>query len=705
MVNFLLKYSVIVIFALFLSWAYLFTPQSFFSLNNNLRDFLFDMRGELPQSKDIVIIDIDDASLQKFGQWPWSRSVVSDLITKLSDAKVGIIGLDIVFAEADQTSPHTIASKLNIESSNLDNYDQILAKTFSSTPTIGGYIFKFEDKSETNGPLIPAVFLEKGLKSNNSMLNPKNIVLNIDVLQDSFYSTGFFNNIPDSDGMIRKVPLVMRYKGIIYPSLVLEMLRIYSNASNVEIYGDNIGITKIKFGDFTIPTDNMGRLFVNFRGGSRHFKYISALDILNGNFEVQDVAGKFVLVGTSAVALSDLRAIPLDSVIPGVEVLANVLDNILQGDFLYAPPNEVIYDLLVIFCIVIIFSVIFSYVNSWLLLPIVVISSILMYQIFFYILFDLGIVLNLLFPFLAFTGTLILVVSLDYLNTIRQKEFIQRIFEKKVSKAVMLDLIKEKNNSLLEVHEKEVSIFFSDIRNFTTISEEINVSSRLVLLLNRYLTPMAEEISKQEGTIDKFIGDAIMAYWNAPNNVKDHADKAVISAVKQIELLQELNKDLYIEFGVKLKIGIGIHTGVVTVGEIGSMTRSDYTVIGDNVNLASRIEELNKFYNANIIISEDTRKQLKGEYVLRSLDIVRVRGKKNYVELYEVISLNKDEKLIKELEHYNKALTLFRNGELDKAYEEFKVLYNRYKDTLYDIYCDRCREYIEHPNKVFDVIY
>lgn len=705
MANSLLKYSAIVIFVLFLSWTYLFTHQSFFSLDNNLRDFLFNKRGDLPQSKDIVIIDIDDDSLDKFGQWPWPRSIVSDLIKKLSDAQAGIIGLDIVFSEADQTSPHTFASKLNMDVSDLDNYDEILAKTFSSTPTIGGYIFKFEGKDNHSGPLIPAVFFEKGLQSNKSILSPQSVVLNIDILQESLYSSGFFNNTPDTDGMIRKVPLVMRYQGIIYPSLVLEMLRIYSNVSHVEIYGDEIGVEKIKIGDFDIPTDHMGRLFVNFRGGSRHFKYISAGDILNGNFDVKDIAGKFVLVGTSAVALSDLRATPLDNVIPGVEVLANALDNILRSDFLYTPIDAVLYDLLIIFSIVIAFSIIFSYLKSWILLPAVVLSIILLYHIFIYLLFDLGIVLNLLFPILAFSGTLILVVSLDYLNSIRQKEFIQRIFEKKVSKAVMLDLIKEKDHTLLEAKEQEVSIFFSDIRNFTTISEDISESSKLVSLLNYYLTPMAEEISNHEGTIDKFIGDAIMAYWNAPNHIENHADKAVQSALTQIKLLQKLNKHLYTEFGVELKIGIGIHTGTVTVGEIGSSTRSDYTIIGDNVNLASRIEELNKFYDTSIIISEDTKKQLKEEYVLRSLDIVRVRGKSKHVELFEVLSLGKNEKFNKELEHYNKALTLFRNGEIQKAHAEFIVLYARYQDTIYSIYCDRCKEYNEHPKQVFDVVY
>ena len=705
MSNSLLKYSVVLLFALFLSWAYLFTPHLFSPLNTYISDLFFKTRGDLPQNQNVVIVDIDESSLEAFGQWPWSRSRVSDLINKISDAKAGIIGLDIVFAEADKTSPHTIASKLNIDEKNLENYDQILAKTFATTPTIGGYFFRFDKKKHDKTPMLPAVFFEKGLQNNHSIFEPKGVVLNIDILQENLYSSGFFNNIPDSDGMIRSVPLIMRYDGVIYSSLVFEMLRIYSKVNDVMIFGDNMGVEKIEFGDFSIPTDYAGRLYVNYRGGRGHFKYISAADILNGNFDVKDIAEKFVLIGTSAIALADLRAIPLDNVIPGVEIQANVLDNILQGDFLYEPFNILIYDLLIIWGIILIFSLLFSYLNFWLLLPVTVMSLFLLSQIFFHLFFDVGIVLNLLFPLLAFSGTFLLILIMDYLSTSRQKEFIQRTFEKKVSKAVMDDLIKVKGNVLMEAHERNVAIYFSDIRGFTTISENIGSSKKLVALLNRYTTPMVEEISKREGTIDKFIGDSIMAYWNAPNHVDNYVDKAVTTALKQLQVLNELNYDLNIEFGVTLKIGIGIHTGGVTVGEMGSIDRSDYTIIGDNVNLASRIERLNKLYGTTLIISEDAKNALKDEYTIRSLDIVQVRGKHKSIEVFEVLSLGKDEKLSVELDHYSRALSLYRNRELKKAYKEFEILYDKYKTELYRIYSDRCKEHLDDPQKVFDIVY
>lgn len=674
MSKFLIKSSAALILALLLSWAYLFIPQTFFSLNNNLRDFLFNIRGELPQSNKIVIVDIDEAALKQFGQWPWPRSLVADMINKLSDADVGIIGLDIVFAEPDQTSPHRIASKIKGNTAELDNYDLILAETLASTPTVGGYVFTFEENNKDKAPMIPAVFLEKGLQDNSSMLQPKGVVLNLDILQKNLYSSGFFNNTPDTGGMIRRVPLIMRYNDMVYPSLILEMVRIYSGVSKLEVYGDEVGVEKIKFGNFTVPTDHAGRLIVNFRGPGRHFKYISAADILNGNFDAKEIAGKFVLVGTSAVGLFDLRSIPFDSTIAGVEVHANALDNILKGDLLHEPSNAIVYDLLIIWSTVFILVFLFSYVHSWLLLPVAIAVVFALFEIFFYLLFDLGIVLNLLFPLIASVATLILLVSIDYIIVSRQREAVKRIFAKKVSKSVMDDLIKHGNDEILKIRDENVAVFFSDIRGFTGISETIGSSQKLIALLNRYMTPMVNEIADREGTVDKFIGDAIMAYWNAPNQVKNYADKAVTSALEQIKILKQLNVQLDKEFGVTLNIGISIHTGLVTVGEMGSVGRSDYTIIGDNVNLASRLEGLNKLYGSTIIISEDTKKLLHKEYTLRSLDLVRVKGKKEAVEIFEVMPSDEGKKCSDELHTYKTALEAYRQGKIKEADVLFQAL-------------------------------
>ncbi|MCW9026216.1 MAG: adenylate/guanylate cyclase domain-containing protein, partial [Thiovulaceae bacterium] len=591
MKNFLIKTALAFSLSALLTWLYLFTPSAFYSLDNRLRDFMFVMRGEIPHSNNIVIIDIDEKSLKKYGQWPWNRELISNLLYDLSDAGVGIVGLDIVFSEEDRSSPHKFQHFLKTNK-NLPNYDKTLAYALSQTPVIGGYTFSFDETKEKNTPIIPAVFVKKGLTKDSYLFKPKGIVLNIPIIQDALYSAGFFNNIPDEGGMIRSVPLVMEYDDVLYPSLALEMLRVYSGVNRVDVVGDDSGVEYIKFGDFKIPTDHTGRLVANFRGGGKTFKYISAADVMSGDFNATDIQNKFALVGTSALALFDLRSNAYDSAMAGVEIHANVIDNILQGDYLRKPSDAVAVNIIMIWLIVFVFILIFSLIGSWLIIPAAIASILVLYQLLFMILFDYGYVLSLLFPLLAFVSTLIASVGLDYILESRQKDLVKRMLGKKVSPAVMEYLLEHSTEELVASKEVEASIFFSDIRGFTTISEKIGSPDKLIHMLNNYMTPMVDNVVNHHGTIDKFIGDAIMAYWNAPVPVKNHPDEAVKSAVEQINMLVEVNEKVTPIYDVVIEIGIGIHTGVVTAGDMGSEGRSDYTIIGDNVNLASRMEGL-----------------------------------------------------------------------------------------------------------------
>ncbi|MBU1657811.1 adenylate/guanylate cyclase domain-containing protein [bacterium] len=700
MKNSLFKVGVAFVLALLLSWAYLFMPQAFFSIDNRLRDFLFVLRGELPKNEAIVIVDIDEKSLKAHGQWPWQRDLFAELIYKLSDAGAGIIGLDIVFAEEDRTSPHRFAAQFPEISKKLSNYDEILAQTFTQTPVIGGYIFTFEKTEEQNTPMVSGVFIEKGMLGNSSILEPKGIVLNIQMLQNSLYSSGFFNNTPDEGGMIRSIPLVMKYEGIIYSSLALELVRIYSGANTLEVIGDEAGVRRIEFAGYKIPTDNVGRLVVNFRGAGRHFRYISAADILSGNFELQDIKDKFVLVGTSAVGLFDLRSIPFDSAIAGVEVHANAIDNILSGDFLYKPADIVIYDLLILWGIVFIFVFVFSLIKSWLLIPFAMLILYVLFELFFILLFKYGMVFNLVFPLAAYSLTLVLSVAIDYVIASRQKEQAKRMLGKKVSPAVMNYLLEHSDEDLVISREVEATIFFSDIRSFTMISEKIGSPDKLIHMLNAYMTPMVENIIRHQGTIDKFIGDAIMAYWNAPLEVQNHADEALRSAIEQIEMLQEINKTITPTYDVEIKIGIGLHTGVVTAGDMGSFGRSDYTIIGDNVNLASRMEGLTKQYDAQILISHATYLKLQGVYKIRPIDLVEVKGKKEAVEIFEVLCNNKiisEDELMK----YSEAVKLFRKGNVRVACGIFEELRIENPSKLYEFYISRCNYFLDNPHAEF----
>lgn len=515
---------------------------------------MFIIRGEIPIKNNIVIVDIDEKSLKTHGQWPWSRDKIALLIEKLSSHSPGIIGLDIVFSEADKSSPHLLESKFSNMPKNLPNNDKILATTLQSTPTVGGYIFTFGDTTQTTeSPMIPAVFIQKGLKYNHTILSPTDTILNIPILQNALYSSGFFNNIPDENGMIRRVPLIMKFDHTIFTSLPLEMVRIYSNQNRINILGDEYGIHSVDFGTYSLPVDNVGQFFVNFRGASHHYPYISASDILNNSVSTAELKNKFVLVGTSALGLYDLRATPYDSNIPGVEIHANVIDNLLTKDYLYQPINHVLYNIFIILFLILTLMVLWNFTQSVYTIPMALILFYSIGYLFYTVLFNYGLVLNLLFPLLAFLLTLITSISVDYTISFRQKEEAKKILEKKVSTSVMNHLIKHSNEDLVSPKEVEATIFFSDIQGFTSISEKITSPGKLIKLLNIYMTPMVESIISHQGTIDKFIGDAVMAYWNAPINVTNHADKAVQSAIEQIESLIMINKVIQPEYNVKIR--------------------------------------------------------------------------------------------------------------------------------------------------------
>lgn len=706
--------TIALLISLLISSIYIFYPTLPQSFDDKLRDFMFNIRGEIePKSNSVIIIDIDEKSLQSLGQWPWSRDILSKILENLKNSEIAIIGLDIVFAEEDRTSPDKLLKKYNIENKNLPNFDSQFAQTVASTPTILGYQFELADKDFINkeAPSIQTIIIEKNKKLGNEyLLKARGTILNIPIIQDNSYSSGFFNNIPDESGIIRSVPLIISYNDVIYPSLALETLRIALNTNKIYINYDDNGVENLQLDDYFIPTDRHGRILVNFRGKEKTFKYISALDIYNNNFKKEDIQNKIALVGTSAAALMDLRATPFESIFPGVEVHANVIDNILSKDFLYKPSWIEAVNLLLIF--ILSFITFFSIRKIPIILTpfFIVISFYVVFYSIYYILFNYGLILNILFPFISITLSAAISLIIGYFYEIKRKEEIKTKFASKVSKNVMEELIKDVDNDKLKVQNKEITIFFSDIREFTKIAEELNSPEILVSYLNSYLTPMSNIINKYDGTIDKYIGDCIMAYWNAPFDTVNHADKALRSALEQLSELKILNKNFEKLKQPKINIGIGITTGIATVGEIRSMGRSDYTIIGDNVNIGSRIESLCKFYGTNLIISQDTKDKLVDKYIFRYLDHVKVKGKQNSVIMWEVISLENEESihLKEELENHEKAINLYKNSEFNEALELFKELKIRQSElnsVIYEIYISRCTEFIENKSISYDTVY
>ena len=726
-------------------FSYLIFPRTFETFDNKLRDVLFINRGPIEPTGHVVVIDIDEKSLEEIGQFPWSRNDVAKMVINLTNAGIVAIGFDIMFPEADRSSPVKIFNDLGVldlipEEKKLD-YDYIFASVVAQTPTILGYTFDFNNHNRyknIEAPDIPAIFLEKGRGKESALLKPSGVIRNIPIIQDNSYSSGFFNATPDIDGVIRTVPLAVSYDMSVYPSLALELVRAIWDVKKVEVTYDELGVRYVSLGETKIPTDKFGRLAVNFRGPGFTFKYISASDIINGTFDPKDIEGKVALVGTSATGLLDLRNIPFDSVYPGVEVHANVIDNILAGDFLEIPPEAVTYNIaiVVILSILVVFAVGYS---GALALPFVI--SVLGFTLLYFIyhmLFVEGIILSLFYPLFALVVGALLAVIVNYFLETKQKNLIKGKFASKVSSQVMEDIIKNAadGNDAFIAKEHEISVTFSDVRNFTNISEAAGDAHTLIQFLNEYMDEMTNIIMKYEGTVDKFIGDAIMAYWNAPAEVENHVEKAVDATLEQIHAVAPLNVkvkndqrfaaicEMAEKSGVEpIEIGIGINVGNATIGEMGSSGRSDYTAIGDPINLGARLESLCKYYNSMCNISNHVKERIsQDKYIFRFLDLVTVKGQSVPVEIWQIhdyfelpqkwsskslYNVSKEE-LLKELNFYHKGIELYKEAKFEEALEIFKDIEtweNKTNKNVYKMYIERCEHYIQESPENFNGVF
>jgi len=688
---------------------YLKFPSYFLQFENKINDMMFLARGERKADSNIVIVDIDEKSLKELGQWPWSRDKVAKIIQNLTNDGAGIIGLDIVFAEEDNSSPKKIVKKLGLKVKGAKDYDEILAETIKNSPTVTGYVFTLTNDGikPASSPNLDAIVIEKNKPKRSYIIKAYRAILNIPIIQKNANANGYFNTIPDDDGVVRSIPMLISFKGNLYPSLSLEIIRNALQEKVIKVNYENSGVKSITIGNMTIPTDIYGRMLINYAGAQKKYRYISASDIYHNNIDKSLIANKIILIGTSAAGLLDLRSTPFDSAYPGVEIHANALDNMINQNFISIPVWATVADILSL-------AVVALLVLALLLIPNIFISviGIISFNFAFlyfhyYLMFHKGIILNTLFPLaemdlLFFIGT---AINLFYEN--RQKKFIKSKFAKKVSPAVVEKLLKENKTSLEE--EREITIFFSDIRSFTTISEQIGSPKKLISLLNEYMTPMVDIITKYNGTVDKFIGDAIMAYWNAPIDIKDHADTALEASIEQIIKLKEMEEMLKKRYKTVIDIGIGLNSGKSIVGEMGSLGRSDYTCIGDSVNLASRAEGLCKIYGAKIILTQFTKELLtKKHYLLRELDFVKVKGKNEPVKIFECMGL-KDNFWVKtdneEMKLYNEALFFYRNSDFKEALSFFEALNKKNNQKLYELYIQRCNYFIKNPPENFNGIF
>ena len=699
-----------IISSVIMLFLYMHIPEGFQSLDNRLRDFMFNIRGEIPTTGKVVIADIDERSLKALGQWPWNRKDMAQIIYNLANLQASVIGLDIIFAEEDKQSDTYIIKDRQWDVKGLDepeDYDAILGYYVENTPTVTGYVFNMSEKTPDviDRPNITANMQSDASKPDD-IIEPMGIVLNVPKIQENAYSAGFFNNLSDTDGIIRRVPTLMKEDGFYYTSLALEMYRVYKQIGTVRFVYDEDTFAGLDMNGTYIPTDKYGQFFVNFRGPAKTFEYISIIDIYNGTVDPAKIKDKIVLIGTSAIGLLDIRTTAFDFAYPGVEVHANVIDNMLKEDFISISASSVGYERLLIVGLIFLVAIIMLFLPATWGIATVALLSYLLFEHLYYMHFTENTVVNILFPFMALILMSIMTLLVSYIFESRTKKIIREKFSQKVSKDVVDELMKNPDSVNFMGADKEVTVFFSDVRSFTSISEKLGSAEKLIALMNDYMTPMVDIIIEEHGTIDKFIGDAIMVYWNAPKDLKKHQDFAVRASLRQLEALAPLNSELKEKYDVELDFGIGLNTGVAVVGEMGSHGRSDYTLIGDPVNLGSRVEGLCKPYGVRLIITEFTKDGLKDEYIIRDLDLVQVKGKEQPVKIFEVLGFGKAEGDLKdELEAYEKALKLYRGSKFNQALAIFSSLEDKYTKTVYTLYKDRCEHFIEVPPENFDGVF
>lgn len=607
-----------------------FSPME--TLEENLYDARFKARGPLPTEDKVVIAAIDEKSLLRFGRFPWNRDRYVELLKKLIGNGAEIIIFDIIFSEPEQNDALFAAA--------IKDASNVILPLF----------FKFDDDMSSKGS---ESIVDSALSSvNNPGLFEKyppyvarGVNAPVPELTKEAMGLGHINMFPDSDGTLRWENLVIAQNGYLYPSIALQ-----GAASLLGVPKDKVVINVSEGvqlgGKRNIPTDKRGRILINYYGGDKTFKHISIADIMDGTAPVNLLRGKIVLVGATAVGLYDLRVTPFTPVLAGIEKHASVITSILDNRFLKKTP--LIVDILILLSSGVVFSFL---VIRFRAVGAAIVTGAFLAALSFaggFLFIKYGVWMNLAYPAVNFVVIFMAITAYNYTMEERYSKKMRSMFSSYVTQRVVDELVKNPDMAKLGGARKEVSIIFSDVRGFTTFSER-HSPEEVVAILNEYLGAMTEVIFRWEGTLDKFIGDAILAFWGAPMPQENHAELAVRCAMHMIKRLDELQAKWKAEGRPILEIGIGINTGEVIVGNIGAEGKKmDYTIIGDHVNLGSRIEGLTKKYQTRVLVTEFTLNKVRdaiksggiGHISVTGLENVVVKGKEVPVGIYSVEALS-----------------------------------------------------------------
>ena len=701
-------------FAILLAFVPLLDPMGLFS-DLRLRSFdtfqAFFPRERLANDP-VIIVDIDDKSLNLYGQWPWPRNKVSQLVdqTILSAAT----GFDIVFAEADRTGANQ------------------LRKIYDDNPTLVEALSQTQDHDET---LSKSIFnhgsVVLGSAPNNKLTispsnpkfglviqgdNPQQFLTSFSGVQSNLTSLETVSagvgsmSIGNNDSIVRTIPTFEGVAGTIIPSFPLELVRVAigastyqiksSNASSEKAFGAATGINNVKLGNLVMPTNPDGSLWI-YPTKNEHLNIIPAWKALNGEFPLEFFEDKIVIIGTSASGLFDLRSTSIEENIPGVTIVAQVVQQILSDTFLKRPDWLLGLEFIVGLLIAVLISITIQRQGPIGGLAVFVTGNGGIFFGSYYLFTNLRFLVDPISPLVICLIAYLVITFFNFLFTEMERNRVRTSFSQYLAPAMVEKLAKSSESLVLGGERKEMTFLFSDIRGFTTISEKYKDDPEgLTDLINQLLSVLTNEILSTEGTIDKYMGDCIMAFWNAPTDQPDHRKKAIESAFSMQKALNQLNTDLERSDQDKLSVGIGINTGKCIVGNMGSDQRFDYTVLGDAVNLASRLEGLSSYYGFPMILGQETVKDLEGDQIFE-LDLLAVKGKTEPVKIYSI--LKEVDKGIETLETFaqahNNFLVHYRSQEWDLASQHIQKYQNEIKEfsLYYDLFSKRIDELKQDP--------
>jgi len=698
-----------------------------FGFLDQLENLAYDARLNLtlPHTVDprVVIVDIDEASLSQIGRWPWPRDVLAKIVNRLfDDYHVRALGFDVVFAEHDDSSGLKVLrnlaegpladdaefrQQLQLLTPRLDR-DRVFARALDGRNVVLGYFFRKEvDNGDATTGALPrpvATATPAGEPQALPLSSPQGYGANLDVLQESAAGAGFFDNpLVSRDGVFRRVPLVQRYHGHLYELLALATARAALGWPPVKLEvaqegNDYRAVEAVHVGKRRIPVDRHGAVLVPYRGPQGSFPYVSAKDVLNGTADPDVLRDRIVLMGATAAGLLDLRSTPVQNIYPGVEVHANVISGILDQRIKQRPAYLIGYEFVLLAVIGLLMTFALPLLSPvWLSTATLgIVTTVIAGNMAAWSFGDL--VLPVASPLVLAGCLFVFHVAWGFFIQTRGKRQLARLFGQYIPPELVDEMDRDPEEISLAGESREMTVLFSDVRGFTSISENLE-PSELTRLMNAFLTPMTRVIHHHRGTIDKYMGDAIMAFWGAPLDDTDHARHALYAAREMVATLDELKPEFERNGWPPLAIGVGLNTGVMNVGNMGSEFRMAYTAMGDAVNLGSRLEGLTRTYGVQMIVSEATKHAVP-EYQYREIDVVRVKGKDRPVAIFEPIALvdEVDRTMRQVLRRYHGALERYRTCDWDGAERELFSLAREYPDEpLYAMYLDRIMYFRNNP--------